>query len=107
MATVNYVVKENDAEVLSIFRQVVDADGTTVLSEMEADMAEVRNVDGSALDSYFEAVADKLDETVVALRDADDRPSEDTYIKCGKAYMTLQLLVSKFDRSVLPPSNTL
>lgn len=107
MATVQYVVKENEASVISIFRQVLDTDGTTVLSETETTMAEVRIVDGTALDSYFETLADKLDEASTALRDANDRPSEATYNRCGEAYMALQLLLTNFDKSVLPPSNTL
>ena len=107
MATVQYVIKENEASVISIFRQVLDTDGTTVLSETETTMAEVRSVDGAALNTYFETLADKLDEASTALRDADDRPSETTYNKCGAAYMALQLLLSKFDQSVLPPSNVL
>jgi len=107
MATIQYVVKENESSVISIFRQVMDTDGTTVLSETETTMAEVRAVDEAALGSYFEALANKLDEASTALRDADDRPSETTYNKCGVAYMGLQLLLSTFDKTILPPSNTL
>lgn len=107
MATIRYVTKLNDAEVTTLFRQVVDSDGETIISEQEASMQEVRQVDGNALDTYLEAVADRLMEAVVALRDADNRPDENTYLLCGRSYLDLQVLVSRFDKSVLPPSNTL
>ncbi len=90
-----------------MYRQVLGDDGTTVIAEARAEMEEVRQVDASALDLYFETVADRIMEAVTALRDADNRPDQNTYLACGKAYMDLQVLVSQFDKTVLPPTNTL
>lgn len=107
MATVQYVVKLNDALVTSMFRQIVDEDGT-VLSEAQVKMDEVRNVAGSTtVDAYLESIADRLSAAVSALRDADNRPDSTTFEACGMAYMDLQQLLTDFDRSLLPPISTL
>lgn len=107
MATVQYVVKLNDALVTSMFRQIVDVDGS-VLSEAQVKMDEVLNVAGSTtVDAYLEAIADRLSAAVTALRDANNRPDSITFEACGVAYMDLQQLITDFDRSLLPPLSTL
>lgn len=107
MATVQYVVKLNDALVTSMFRQIVDEDGN-ILSEAQVKMNEVLNVAGSTtVDAYLEAIADRLMVAVEALRDADNRPDSATFNVCGQAYLDLQQFMSDFDTTLLPPMNTL
>jgi hypothetical protein len=107
MASVQYTVKLSDGFVTTMYRQIVDEDGS-VLAESPVKMAEVRSVPGSnAVDEYLEAVADRLMAAVTALRDADNRPDSTTFDACGKAYVDLQQLLTDFDTTLLPPINTL
>lgn len=106
MPTVNYQVKLNDASVLSMFRQLMADDGTTVLSEEEVPMQEVRSVSPQTIDTYLEQIADKLDDLSSHLRGANDKPTDVTYEKSGTTYKTLEVLVKNFDRSLLPPNES-